>query len=234
MSNKDITSVHDIPGFQPERDRLHSATHPEIQHGWTTDVYFAKTLDVLRTLGLEDTVITAEVFCNRSGVVCGIDQVVYLLRDREVRVWGLSEGDEMGEKEVLLRIEGRYSEFGVFETALLGILASSSGWATAARACRKAAGNKRVVSFGARHVHPAVAPVMELAALTGGCDGVSCILAAALAGQEPVGTIPHACFLIAGDTLRVARAYPEAMPPGTPIIVLVDTFKDEVEETLRV
>ncbi len=234
MSNKDITSVHDIPGFKPERDRLHSATHDEIRRGWTTDVYFAKTLDVLRALGLEETDVIAEVFCNRPGVISGIDQVVHLLRDREVRIWGLSEGEEMHEKEVVMRIEGRYADFGVFETALLGILASSSGWSTAARACRLAAGDKGVISFGARHVHPAVAPVMEFAALTGGCDGVSCVLAAALAGREPIGTIPHACFLIAGDTLRVARMYPEAMSPGTPTIVLVDTFKDEVEETLRV
>jgi nicotinate phosphoribosyltransferase len=87
--------------------------------------------------------------------------------------------------------------------------------------------------FGARHVHPAVAPVMERAALVGGADGASCILAAKLAGKEPSGTVPHAIFLIVGDTLEVAQAYHKFMPRDAKRLMLVDTFKDEVEETLR-
>ena len=50
---------------------------------------------------------------------------------------------------------------------------------------------KPVLCFGARHVHPAVAPVMERAAVVGGADGASCILGAKLAGLEPSGTVPH-------------------------------------------
>jgi len=116
----------------------------------------------------------------------------------------------------------------------LGILASSSGWATAAHLCKQAAAGKVVICFGARHVHPAVAPVMERAAVVGGADGCSCILAAKLLGREPSGTVPHAVFLIAGDTVKVANVYDEIMPDEAPRIILVDTFKDEAEEALRV
>ncbi len=133
-----------------------------------------------------------------------------------------------------MRISGIYDNFGIFETALLGILASSSGWATAARQCKDAAGTKKVVCFGARHVHPAIAPVMERAAIIGGADGASCILGAKLAGREPTGTMPHAVILILGDTVKVADIYQRIMPEGAPVIILVDTFKDEAEETLRV
>ena len=49
-----------------------------------------------------------------------------------------------------------------------------------------------------------------------------------------MGTVPHAAFLIVGDTVEMARAYHELMPPETPRIILVDTFKDEAEEALRV
>jgi nicotinate phosphoribosyltransferase len=133
-----------------------------------------------------------------------------------------------------MRIRGKYSEFGIYETALLGILASSSAWATAARDIRDAAGGKPFICFGARHLHPAVAPVMERAAVVGGADGASCILGAKLAGVEPKGTVPHAVFLIAGDTVEVAKVYDREMPPGDARIILVDTFKDEAEESLRV
>jgi nicotinate phosphoribosyltransferase len=37
-----------------------------------------------------------------------------------------------------------------------------------------------------------------------------------------------------GDTVELARHYDAVMPLGDPRMVLVDTFKDEAEETLRV
>src|SRR5690606_16052741 len=82
--------------------------------------------------------------------------------------------------------------------------------------------------------HPAVAPVMERAAIVGGADGASCILAAALAGIRPTGTIPHALVLLVGDTVAAAAAYDAVMPADEPRTILVDTFKDEAEEALRV
>ncbi len=217
----------------PEQ-RLFSADGQEILAGWTTDIYFIKTREILRAMKLADTPVVAEVFAGKRGVLAGVPEIKNLLAGTEVEVWTLPEGEWFEEKEVVLRIHGPYDRFGLYETALLGILASSSGWATAARQCKEAAGNRRMICFGARHVHPAVAPVMERAAIVGGADGASCILGAKLAGQEPVGTLPHAVMLIVGDTLEVARAYQRTMPAGTPVIVLVDTFKDEAEEALRV
>ena len=61
-----------------------------------------------------------------------------------------------------------------------------------------------------------------------------CILGAKLAGLEPTGTVPHALFLIMGDTVAGALAYHRIMPPDAPRTILVDTFKDEAEESLRV
>lgn len=41
-------------------------------------------------------------------------------------------------------------------------------------------------------------------------------------------------ILIIGDTVKAAQAYNELMPADASRTVLVDTFKDEAEETLRV
>lgn len=232
---KEISTLQDVNDFTtaPER-RQYSATHAEIAAGLTTDVYFIKAYDVLRKLHKEATPVVAEIFPRRSGIVAGTEEALHLLRGRPLKVWALPEGESFGPKDVVMRIEGPYNEFGIFETALLGILASSSAWATAARECKEAAGGKGMLSFGARHVHPAVAPVMERAALVGGADGASCILAAKLAGQEPLGTLPHAVFLIAGDTAEAAAAYDAILPPAAARLILVDTFHDEAEEALRV
>jgi len=231
----EITSLADVDRLKIDSHRrLFSATHEEILGAATTDIYFVRTLDVLEGLGLLDTLVTAEIFCRRDGILAGVDEVMGLLADRRIEVWVLPEGSPMKNKEVVMRIKGSYREFGVYETTILGILANSSGWATAAREVKEAAGGKPVIYFGSRHVHPAVAPVMERAALVGGCDGASCILAAKLTGRQPQGTMPHALILIAGDTVRAALAYHEFMPEGAPRIVLVDTYKDEAEESLRV
>jgi len=230
-----IKNLRQVEALQisPER-KLYSAEHDEIIKGATTDIYFVKTQEILEAKNLADTVVTAEIFPRRAGIMAGTPEAMGLLSSCAAEVWALPEGQAFAPKEVVMRITGKYSDFGIYETALLGILASSCGWATAAAEVKKAAGDKMVLCFGARHVHPAVAPVMERAAVIGGADGASCILGAKLAGVEPSGTVPHAIFLIMGDTVAVAKAYHEVMPSGASRTVLVDTFKDEAEEALRV
>jgi nicotinate phosphoribosyltransferase len=46
--------------------------------------------------------------------------------------------------------------------------------------------------------------------------------------------MPHSLVLIFGDTVRAAEAFDLDLGPDVPRIVLVDTFKDEAEESLRV
>ncbi len=215
-------------------DRFFSATDPEIEQGLTSDIYFVRTRDLLGSMGFGETEVTAEVFSSRGGVLAGVDESLYLLRNRNLEIWALPEGETMGAKEVIMRIKGRYSDFGIYETPLLGILASSSGWATAARSCKEAVDGHKVICYGARHLHPAVAPVMERAAVIGGADDCSCILGALLLDRAPLGTVPHTAFLIVGDTVEVAKAYDHFVPEDAPRIILVDTFKDEAEEALRV
>lgn len=231
----DLITLADIEKALLETSgRLHAASHAEIEKGWTTDLYFVRTRDLLDKLGLGQTEVTAEIFASREGLFAGSEEALCLLQKSGVQVWSLPEGEKMEKKEVVMRIKGPYGNFGIYETPLLGMLASASGWATAARRCKEAAGERTLLCFGARHVHPAVAPVMERAAVIGGADGCSCILGALLLQQRPAGTVPHAAFLITGDSVKLARAYDQFVPAGEPRIILVDTFKDEAEETLRV
>lgn len=235
MTGQEMTSLERVRNLQLQPDRpFHSATHEEILRGATTDIYFVRSYELLHHMGLGGTPVVAEIFARRGGVFAGIDDAKSLLAGKDVKMWSLNEGEEFDSREVIMRIEGAYDEFGLFETVILGCLASPSGWATAARACKRAAGDAPVFCFGARHLHPAVAPVMERAAIIGGFDGASCILAAKLTGSEPVGTVPHAVILIMGDTVQVANIYDKVMPPDAPRIVLVDTFRDEAHEALRV
>jgi nicotinate phosphoribosyltransferase len=223
-----------VAEWEPPDRGLRSATPEDIAAGLTADVYFVGTLEVLDHLGLADTPVVAEVFANREGLLAGIEEALALLEPLGVEVEALAEGTPVAAHQVVMRIRGPYRRFGVYETALLGILAASSGWATRAREAVAAAGDCPVISFGARHVHPAVASVLDRAAMVGGAVAASTILGARQAGQRPAGTMPHALMLMVGDTLTAAQAFDAVMAPDVPRTVLVDTFKDEAEEALRV
>ena len=232
---KDIEYFEDVTSLQIAPRAFFSANHDEIMAGCTTDVYFVKTRDLLRENGSLDAPVVAEIFSKEAGIFAGLQEVLALLKDKGVKVYALEEGMPFSPKEVVCRIHGPYGAFGMYETVILGFLASSSGWVTASRECVRAANGKPVLCFGARHVHPAVAPVMERVALVaGGCAGASCILGAKLAGAEPQGTIPHAAVLIVGDTVTTAILYDNVLPESETRIILVDTFKDEAEESLLV
>ncbi len=236
MPLKRLDSQKDIASYKKIEGRLFSATHEEILAGWTTDIYFLKTRDVLSAAGRLDVPVVAEVFARQGGIYAGSEEVIRLFRTLPdpPEIESLPEGSAFEAKEVVMRFTGSYKSFGLYETVLLGMLASSTGWATAAGQCVEAAEGRDVLCFGARHVHPAVAPVMERAAKVAGCSAMSCILAAKLCGEEPRGTIPHAAILLMGDTVKLAKVYDAQIPAEEPRIVLVDTFKDEAEETMRV
>jgi nicotinate phosphoribosyltransferase len=209
---------------------------PELLSGQTSDVYFLRTHSIMEDEGVNPRV-TMEVFPSGDGVLCGMREVVALLGKAlppDGEVWALAEGEPFRLKETVLRITAPYLSFGVYETAILGILAHESGWATAAHQCVEAAQGVPIVSFGARHVHPAVVAIMDYAATVGGCVSCSTPLGAKLAGVPASGTMPHAMILCFGDTVRAALAFDKHMPPDVPRLVLVDTFHDEPEEALQV
>ena len=219
---------------------LRTKPSAEIMSGESADVYFARAEAVLEREGL-DPIVTMEVFARQEAVLCGIDEAKNLIGHvlaecdpAETAVEALDDGDRIGPKEVVLRIRARYRRFGLYETAILGMLAQSTGWATAARECVEAAAPQPVISFGARHVHPDVTDVLDYAAIVGGCVGASTPAGARLAGLSPTGTMPHSLVLIFGDTVAAAKAFDRDLDESVPRIVLVDTFKDEAEESLRV
>jgi nicotinate phosphoribosyltransferase len=223
-----------------ERSRFQPAA--DVLSGETADVYFERARRILAAEHL-DPVVTMEIFPREDAILCGAEESLAYLReilgngrplDPVPIVESLHDGDPVARKEVVMRISARYSAFGLYETALLGILAQGTGWATAARRIVEVAAPIPVVSFGARHVHPSVADQMDYASVIGGCVGASTPAGARLAGLAPTGTMPHAMILIFGDTVRAAEAFDRHTDPDVPRIVLVDTFKDEAEESLRV
>ncbi len=220
---------------------FHIASENDILKGSVTDAYFLRTMEILKH---ED--VNPQVVCElRAGsfpdgwewaVFAGLGEAIALLAalNKPIQARALPEGSLCYAHEPVLVIEGRYQDICIYETALLGLLCQASGIATRAARCKLAAEGRPVYSFGARRMHPAVAPLVDRNAFIGGCDGVSGVLCAQRLGMPPVGTMPHSLILVLGDTVGAILAFDKIVSKNIPRIALIDTFADEKFEALRV
>jgi len=223
---------------------FHHASDEEIKHGETTDIYFVRTKQVIEAKGFEKTPVIADVTPGKLphnwswGILCGIEETAHLFENMKVNVYAMPEGsmfyheDYRGVREPVLYIEGQYGEFCVYETPLLGLICQASGIATRAVRMRKTVGDRTLISFGIRRMHPALSPMIDRASYIGGFNGVSSLAGAKLLGIKPLGTMPHALIIVFGDQVKAWEAFDEVMPLDVPRIALVDTYSDEKMEAI--
>ncbi|MFB6155126.1 MAG: nicotinate phosphoribosyltransferase [Haloferacaceae archaeon] len=209
-----------------------------IREGRATDAYFERTEEALRHAGRNPHVV-AEVTADQfpSGeyeLLAGVKDAAHLLSGLDVDVDAMREG-RLFDGGPVMRIEGDYLEFARFETSLLGFLSHQSGVATAALEVRTAAPHSLVLSFGARHVHPSIAAIVERGALIAGLDGFSHVAAGDVLDREASGTMPHALLICfgKGHQEEAWTAFDEAVAEDVPRVALCDTYSDEKDEVLR-
>ena len=217
--------------------KFYVVSEEEIKRGMVTDVYFNRALQILSNKGLSNVKVSMEIVPHRIsrgwnwGVLSGVEELVNLLEGLNVDLYTLDEGSIILPELPIAYIHGKYSDFGAFETSILGLLSQSSGVSTTAAHVKINALDKPVINFGIRRMHPGISLMIERASLIGGCDGSSGILLEEL-GFKPSGTMPHALILIFGDPVEAWKAYDETLPEEIPRIMLVDTFHDERYESL--
>lgn len=213
----------------------------DILDGTATDKYFERTDAALAEAGKNPVVvadIAADQFSNGDPeVLAGVNNAAKTLAaaSDDIEMWSLPEGS-LFDGGPVMRISGRYREFLQYETSILGFLSQASGIATNAYTAVQAAEQfpeTTVLSFGARHMHPKLAAVIERSALIGGVDGFSHVAAGNQLDRKASGTIPHAVVLSIGDQEEAWEAFNTSAPADTPRIVIADTFTDEADEAVR-
>jgi nicotinate phosphoribosyltransferase len=218
---------------------FHTAEPEDILSGKITDVYFERSLRILKAKGVNPGV-KAEFIAKGLpdgwpwAIFAGLEEAMYLMKHLPVKVRALREGTVFYPYEPVMEIEGRYQDFCVYETAILGLICQASGVATKAARFKKLAGKRAVISFGARRMHPILAPMIERNAYIGGCDGVAVAKSGEIIGEDPMGTMPHSLILCFGSTVEAVRAYDEVLEPRLKRVALIDTLLDEKFECLNV
>jgi nicotinate phosphoribosyltransferase len=216
-----------------------TADPEDILEGKITDVYFERALKILKARNI-NPVVKAEFIAKSLpdnwpwALFTGTGEAMELMKHLKVKVRAMREGSVFYSYEPVMEIEGRYQDFCVYETALLGLICQASGVSTQAARMKKLAGERLVMSFGARRMHPILAPMIERNAYVGGCDGVSVVKSGEVIGEDPMGTMPHALILCMGSTVKAIKAYDEVLDPKLKRVALIDTFLDEKFEVLNV
>jgi nicotinate phosphoribosyltransferase len=133
------------------------------------------------------------------------------------------EGDIVFPFEPVVKVEGNVIEAQLIETLLLNILNFQSLIATKAARLRYAAGPNAVLSdFGLRRAQSFGAMHASRAAIIGGFDNTSNVLAAKKYGIPHAGTMAHSFIESFGNEENAFKAYAKSFPDNS--VFLVDTY----------
>jgi nicotinate phosphoribosyltransferase len=224
------------------------------------DVYFLRSLEILKKLKLNPFVRTQVFFRGEAGVVFGQQQVVELIKKYSPDltknggiVYLLPDGESYEPGETVLLIEARVQDIIALETIILGILSYETTThndqtqveldkvTERFRELCSLVGDRPVYYFGARHWSFSEDAVISRAAFAGGVAGASTQIGADQKEQVAVGTIPHSLEAVFSwkygadqAVLKSTQAFDELIDKNISRIALVDYNNKEINDSLAV
>ena len=142
-------------------------------------------------------------------------------------VWAVAEGTAVFANEPMIRVEAPLWQAQIVETYLLNTLNYQTLIATKAARLRDIAGEKAtLLEFGTRRAFSPQASLWAArAALAGGLDATSNVLAALQLGQKPSGTMAHALVMalsaLEGSEEQAFTTFHQYFPDAP---LLIDTY----------
>ncbi|HSV87019.1 MAG TPA: nicotinate phosphoribosyltransferase [Bacteroidales bacterium] len=135
---------------------------------------------------------------------------------------GMEEGEIVFPLEPILRVDGGLLECQLVETLLLNVINFQSLVATKASRIRNSAGARPLSDFGLRRAQSLGSLHASRAAIIGGFDSTSNVLAAQNYDISPAGTMAHSFIETFDNELDAFRHYADVFPDNC--ILLVDTY----------
>ena len=151
-------------------------------------------------------------------------------------IYAIPEGTVVFPREPLLKVKAPIMEAQLVETALLNIINHQSLIATKASRVVYAAGGSGVMEFGLRRAQgPDAGTYGARAAVIGGCDGTSNVLAGKCFDIPILGTHAHSWIMSFDDEYHAFRAYADLYPDSCTLLVdTYDTLRSGVPNAIRV
>ena len=209
-----------------------------IKDGFFTANYFLKINKII-SQNLPNHRITQQWFCRTSEYkLCGIDEAIALVatfarNPKNLEIFALHDGDIVKSREPVLKISGKYEDFGFLESVIDATLSRRSSVATNVWEVLKVAKNKIVFSMGDRQDEIQTQIGDGYATYVAGISRISTDAQGAWWGGRGVGTMPHALIqMCRGDIVRACKLYAQTFA-NEKITALVDYHNDTITDALR-
>lgn len=209
-----------------------------IKEGWYSAVYFLKTAEIV-SKERPNEIVTMQFFQRGEGIVCGVDESIALLHTfannpENLVIMALHDGDKISPMEPVLKITGKYQDFGFLEGLIDGVLARRSSVATNVYNANKAAYPIPILFMGDRDDHFLNQQGDGYAAYIGGVASQCTHAMNEWWGYKGSGTMPHALIQIFnGDIIAASKAYLKTFP-NEKLTALVDFNNDVINDSLLV
>ncbi len=209
----------------------------ELGTGFYAANYFLKSNRIVKEQA-PNHIVTMQWFQRRDdSMLCGVDEAIALLHEyaihpEELVIEALNDGDIIQNMEPVLKVTGKYENFGFLESVIDGVLARRSSVATNVREVLKVSGDTPVFSMADRQddYHTQVGD--GYATYVAGINRVSTDAQGLWWGGHGMGTMPHALIQVCGgDVIRAAEIYHKTYP-NEKVTALIDYHNNVVRDSL--
>ena len=210
-----------------------------IKDGFYSANYFLKTRNIVRK-NIPNHIVTMQFFQRSDDVMlCGIDESLALIKKfsnnpTKLKIEALNDGDIIKENEPVLKITGKYEDFGFLESLIDGILARRSSVATNVYRIKKIIGKYDMFSMADRQDDYLTQVGDGYATYVAGVKKVSTDAQGLWWGGKGMGTMPHALIQICGgDVIKAAKLYHKTYP-NEKVTALIDYNNDVITDAIKI
>lgn len=201
-----------------------------------TAKYFDKTTQIIKK-HLPNSEVVLQFFQRKDDVLLsGIQESLKFLEENtdisKYQIKYLEEGSIINSLDIVLELKGNYSEFGLYEGVIDGILARATSLATNAYRIKKLT-NKEIIFMGDRADHYLNQERDGYSIALGGIKTQVTDAQVELHDGKAVGTVPHALIQqFDGDLIKALHAYKDTFP-NEKITALVDFNNDVITDSIK-
>lgn len=210
---------------------------PRLKDGFFAANYFLKSRQIVEKL-LPNHIVTMQWFQRTNdAMACGIDESIALIHTFAVDpasliIEALNDGDLIEANEPVLKVTGKYENFGFLESMVDGILARRSSVATNVYHVVRELKGQGIFSMADRQDEYNTQIGDGYATYVAGIRKVSTDAQGYWWGGKGVGTMPHALIQICGgDICKASDLYHEAFP-NEPVTALIDYHNNVVHDSV--
>lgn len=208
-----------------------------IADGFYSANYFLKSRKIVAE-NEPNHIVTMQWFQRTNdAMLCGIDEAIALIHTFAVEpenlvIEALNDGDIIQAEEPVLKVTGKYENFGFLESVIDGILARRTSVATNVVKVKKVIGDYPVFSMADRQDDYLTQVGDGYATYVAGIERISTDAQGLWWGGKGMGTMPHALIQICdGDVCRASDIYLTSFP-NEKVTALIDYHNNVVRDSL--